>query len=84
MLDEADHLKMCEEEHYPIPSKPGCALFGVKMRIAGADDRELPWNGVESGDREWDVSTSGAKAETRHSSMNKPRPNFEHAARITL
>lgn len=41
---------MCQEDRYAIQSKQGRALFGVDMKIVSADGRELPWDGVTTGD----------------------------------
>ena len=47
---KAKHLEMRPEERYAVQSKQGRALFGVDMKIVGADGIELPWDGVTSGD----------------------------------
>ena len=33
-----------------MQSKQGRAVFGVDMKIVGADGMELPWDGATSGD----------------------------------
>ena len=47
---KAKHLEMCPEERYAVQSKQGRAVFGVDMKIVGADGIELPWDGATSGD----------------------------------
>ncbi|WP_019447337.1 3-(methylthio)propionyl-CoA ligase [Cupriavidus sp. BIS7] len=44
------HWEMSYEGRLTIQSKQGRVLFGVDMKIVGADGRELPWDGVASGD----------------------------------
>ena len=47
---KAKHLEIRPEERYAVQSKQGRAVFGVDMKIVGADGVELPWDGVKSGD----------------------------------
>ncbi len=47
---KAMHLEMCPEERLAVQSKQGRAVFGVDMKIVGADGIELPWDGATSGD----------------------------------
>ena len=47
---KAKHFAMCPEERYAVQSKQGRAVFGVDMKIVGADGMELPWDGATSGD----------------------------------
>ena len=47
---KAKHLEVRPEERYAVQSKQGRAVFGVDMKIVGADGVELPWDGVKSGD----------------------------------
>jgi len=44
------HLELPPEEQMKIRLKQGRAVFGVDMRIVGADGRELPWDGKTYGD----------------------------------
>ncbi len=37
-------------ERFAIQAKQGRAVYGVDMKIVGADGAELPWNGKESGE----------------------------------
>ena len=43
-------LKLGIEEQLAIMAKQGHAIFGVEMRIVDPDGKELPWDGVTSGD----------------------------------
>ncbi|CAG4892930.1 3-(methylthio)propionyl-CoA ligase [Paraburkholderia saeva] len=47
---KARHVEMSMEERYAVQSKQGRAVFGVDMRIVGADGVELPWDVATSGD----------------------------------
>lgn len=47
---KARHVEMSLEERYAVQSKQGRAVFGVDMKIVGADGMALPWDGVTSGD----------------------------------
>ncbi|TDN67352.1 3-(methylthio)propionyl-CoA ligase [Paraburkholderia sp. BL10I2N1] len=44
------HLAMRPEDRCAVQSKQGRAVFGVDMKIIGADGQELPWDGATSGD----------------------------------
>lgn len=44
------HLALAEAERFAILAKQGQAVFGVDMKIVGADGAELPWDGVASGE----------------------------------
>jgi fatty-acyl-CoA synthase len=44
------HLKLPPEEQMKIRLKQGRAIYGVDMKIAGDDGRELPWDGKTYGD----------------------------------
>jgi len=44
------HLQMSKDEQMHILQKQGCAIFGVEMKIVGADGREQPWDGKTYGD----------------------------------
>jgi fatty-acyl-CoA synthase len=47
---KARHIAMSLEERYAVQSKQGRVVFGVDMKIVGADGMELPWDGATSGD----------------------------------
>jgi fatty-acyl-CoA synthase len=47
---KARHLEMSGAERNAVQSKQGRAVFGVDMKIVGADGVELPWDGATSGD----------------------------------
>jgi acyl-CoA synthetase (AMP-forming)/AMP-acid ligase II len=47
---KAKHHEMCPEERYVVQAKQRRAVFGVDMKIVGADGIELPWDGATSGD----------------------------------
>ncbi|CAN7802640.1 3-(methylthio)propionyl-CoA ligase [Paraburkholderia hospita] len=47
---KARHFEMSLEERYAVQSKQGRVVFGVDMKIVGADGMELPWDGATSGD----------------------------------
>jgi fatty-acyl-CoA synthase len=47
---KAKHFEMSVEERYAVQSKQGRTVFGVDMKIVGADGIELPWDGATSGD----------------------------------
>jgi fatty-acyl-CoA synthase len=47
---KARHLAMSPAERNAVQSKQGRAVFGVDMKIVGADGLELPWDGATSGD----------------------------------
>lgn len=44
------HLQLPEEEQMKIRLKQGRAIFGIDMKVVGADGQELPWDGKSSGD----------------------------------
>ncbi|SOY72916.1 3-(methylthio)propionyl-CoA ligase [Cupriavidus taiwanensis] len=44
------HWEMSYKDRLTIQSKQGRVLFGVDMKIVGTDGRELPWDGVTTGD----------------------------------
>jgi acyl-CoA synthetase (AMP-forming)/AMP-acid ligase II len=44
------HLTMSPEEQMKIRVKQGRAIYGVDMKIVGADGKELPWDGKTPGD----------------------------------
>jgi acyl-CoA synthetase (AMP-forming)/AMP-acid ligase II len=44
------HLDLPPEEKMKIRLKQGRAIFGVDMKIVGADGKELPWDGKTFGD----------------------------------
>ncbi|MCS6810368.1 MAG: 3-(methylthio)propionyl-CoA ligase [Tepidimonas sp.] len=44
------HLQLPEEEQMKIRLKQGRAIFGIDMKIVGADGQELPWDGVTQGE----------------------------------
>jgi 3-(methylthio)propionyl---CoA ligase len=43
-------LKLGIEQQLAVMAKQGRAIFGVEMKIVDPDGRELPWDGVASGD----------------------------------
>jgi fatty-acyl-CoA synthase len=43
-------LALSAEERFAVQAKQGRAVFGVDMKIVGDDGRELPWDGVGSGE----------------------------------
>jgi 3-(methylthio)propionyl---CoA ligase len=47
---KARHVEMPQEERYAVQSNQGRAVYGVDMKIVGADGMELPWDGATSGD----------------------------------
>jgi fatty-acyl-CoA synthase len=47
---KAKHLKQGADERYAVMAKQGRAVYGVDMKIVGADGAELPWGGETSGD----------------------------------
>ncbi|PTR24378.1 3-(methylthio)propionyl-CoA ligase [Pseudomonas sp. GV085] len=47
---KARHLEMSPAERNAVQSKQGRAVFGVDMKVVGADGMELPWDGATSGD----------------------------------
>lgn len=47
---KARHLGLSPTERNAVQSKQGRAVFGVDMKIVGADGVELPWDGATSGD----------------------------------
>jgi fatty-acyl-CoA synthase len=47
---KARHIEMSQEERDAVQSKQGRVVFGVDMKIVGADGIELPWDGTTSGD----------------------------------
>jgi fatty-acyl-CoA synthase len=44
------HAQASQDERYAVMSKQGRAVFGVDMKIVGANGEELPWGGETSGD----------------------------------
>jgi fatty-acyl-CoA synthase len=44
------HLAMTAEERLALQAKQGQAIFGVDMKIVGADGQELPWDGRTTGE----------------------------------
>lgn len=44
------HAGATQEQRYEVMSKQGRAVFGVDMKIVGANGEELPWGGEASGD----------------------------------
>lgn len=44
------HLQLPEDEQMKIRLKQGRAIFGIDMKVVGADGQELPWDGKSSGD----------------------------------
>jgi len=44
------HLALGAEERLAVQAKQGRSVFGVDMKIVGDDGRELPWDGVASGE----------------------------------
>lgn len=44
------HAAATQEQRYEVMSKQGRAVFGVDMKIVGANGEELPWGGEASGD----------------------------------
>ena len=44
------HFKFSEAERFAIQQKQGRAIFGVEMRIVGADGKDLPHDGKAFGD----------------------------------
>jgi fatty-acyl-CoA synthase len=44
------HLALPPEERLALQAKQGQAIFGVDMKIVGADGAELPWDGKTSGE----------------------------------
>ena len=47
---KARHLAMRPEDRCAVQARPGRAVFGVDMKIVGADGQELAWDGVTSGE----------------------------------
>jgi fatty-acyl-CoA synthase len=47
---KAKHMEMSHKERHAVQSKQGRVVFGVDMKIVGADGMELPWDGATSGD----------------------------------
>jgi fatty-acyl-CoA synthase len=47
---KARHLTMCPEDRCAVQARQGRAVFGVDMKIVGADGQELAWDGVTSGE----------------------------------
>ncbi len=43
-------LALSHEEQLAVMAKQGRAIFGVEMKIVDPEGRELPWDGVTSGD----------------------------------
>jgi len=44
------HLSLSKEEQYDVLSRQGRSLPGVDMKIIDPEGKELPWDGVASGD----------------------------------
>jgi 3-(methylthio)propionyl---CoA ligase len=44
------HVAQTQEERYAVMAKQGRAIYGVDMKIVGDDGKELPWDGVASGE----------------------------------
>ena len=44
------HLALAPEQQQKLLEKQGHAVFGIDMKIVGADGAELPWDGVARGD----------------------------------
>ena len=44
------HTALDADGRYAVMAKQGRAVYGVDMKIVGADGAELPWGGEESGD----------------------------------
>ena len=44
------HLAMSQDERMAVQSTQGRAVYGVDMKIIGADGAELPWDGRQSGE----------------------------------
>jgi fatty-acyl-CoA synthase len=47
---KSKHLAMTAEQRFAVQSMQGRAVFGVDMKIVGADGAELPWDGKTSGE----------------------------------
>ena len=47
---QARHLALTPEQQQKLLEKQGHAVFGIDMKIVGADGAELPWDGVARGD----------------------------------
>jgi 3-(methylthio)propionyl---CoA ligase len=47
---KARHLAMRPEDRDAVQARQGRAVFGVDMKIVGADGQELAWDGVTSGE----------------------------------
>ena len=47
---QARHLVLAPEQQQKLLEKQGHAVFGIDMKIVGADGAELPWDGVARGD----------------------------------
>jgi fatty-acyl-CoA synthase len=45
-----EQLELPPEEQVQLRGKAGHGIFGVSMKIVGDDGRELPWDGVSSGE----------------------------------
>ncbi|WP_130434973.1 3-(methylthio)propionyl-CoA ligase [Rivibacter subsaxonicus] len=43
-------LELDEEAQFAIMTRQGRAIFGVEMKIVDPDGKELPWDGISSGD----------------------------------
>jgi 3-(methylthio)propionyl---CoA ligase len=43
-------VKLGAEQRFALQSKQGRAVYGVDMKIVGADGAELPWDGEQSGE----------------------------------
>jgi acyl-CoA synthetase (AMP-forming)/AMP-acid ligase II len=44
------HLRQGKEERYALQNKQGRAIYGVDLRVVGAEGEELPWDGRTIGD----------------------------------
>jgi acyl-CoA synthetase (AMP-forming)/AMP-acid ligase II len=47
---KSKHLGLSADERFAVQSTQGRAVFGVDMKIVGADGAELPWDGKTSGE----------------------------------
>ncbi|HEY9068478.1 MAG TPA: 3-(methylthio)propionyl-CoA ligase [Burkholderiaceae bacterium] len=47
---KSKHTGTAHDAQFAVQCKQGRAVFGVDMKIAGPDGRELPWDGQQSGE----------------------------------
>ncbi|MDO9074283.1 MAG: 3-(methylthio)propionyl-CoA ligase [Rubrivivax sp.] len=47
---KAQHVNQTPEQRLAVMATQGRAIYGVDMKIVGADGKELPWDGEASGD----------------------------------